>query len=52
MDYAVIVAETVLRMGHRLFWNLTADIIERDPAFVKTMDRLNKEFPKHLDKAK
>lgn len=52
MPYAVIVAETVLQDGYRLYWNLTADVVERDPVFAGTMDRLNKEFIQALDRAK
>jgi hypothetical protein len=53
MDHAVIVADTVLRGGGgRLFWNLTANVIERDPNFEKTMDRLDNEFEQALDRNK
>lgn len=43
-DHCIIIAETVLRQGHRMFWNLTAHHVQRDPAFVEVMDRLQEEF--------
>ena len=43
-DHLVIIAETVLRQGHRMFWNLTANYVQRDPQFESTMDQLNEEF--------
>lgn len=48
---AVIMAETILRKGHRLFWNLTANVIIRDEEFAGVMDRLDAEFARALDSA-
>lgn len=44
LNYAVIVADTILRKGPRFFWNLTATLVARDPAFATEMDRMNEEF--------
>lgn len=43
-DHLVIIAETIMRQGHRLFWNLTANYIQRDPAFETVMEQMNEEF--------
>jgi len=43
-DHLVIIAETILRQGHRMFWNLTAHYVQRDPAFESVMDQMNEEF--------
>jgi hypothetical protein len=44
MHHCVIVADTILRKGRRTFWNLTFEIVERDPDFEAVMDRLNEEW--------
>jgi hypothetical protein len=43
-DHLIIIAETVLRKGHRLFWNLTAHYVQREPFYEDVMDQLNEEF--------
>jgi hypothetical protein len=44
LKQAVIVADTVLRKGPRLYWNLAAIVVDRDPEFEEVMDRMNEEF--------
>jgi len=44
MNYAVIVAETIKRVGRRTHWDLRPYVIERDPEWAGVLTRINKEF--------
>lgn len=46
LERCVIVADTVLRRGPRLFWNLVAIGVTRDPDFAAVLDKMNEEFDK------
>jgi hypothetical protein len=52
LDFGVIAAECLFKHPKekwRLFWDLRPFIIERDPAWANTLDRVNAEFQEALD---
>lgn len=52
IEFGVICAETLYKHPvdkWRLFWNLTPFVVEQDPAWLDTLDRVNEEFATELN---